>query len=363
MKRFSRQIIAASGLFVVLTTVATFAAMRSIELRTNTLELSAKDALLEASAISVQRQRERAAEIQANLDAKQAEIDQKKAELEATARELTEKAAALEAANAKVRAQEAQISANAKELQNLRNRPPLFTFRVDSSTLSDAEQKKEDIKALVTDAYDEIVAVYGKPYLLHSVTISFVNSFTNENAAAEIEISNGKSGLSITIRIKDFDKNDFNDVSAIVHEIIHSFHGVAILDTVADEEGITVAATDAVLRRLVEKGAIPAFAQLYIRISANDYNSAASVPRATSSFYSSSMAAKYYQTVGYGWYQLYAADSDFFKKFNEAMYEKKRNGEDMTETLVREVLQTVGPSHVGGVPLADWLQTRAFVLN
>ena len=44
-----------------------------------------------------------------------------------------------------------------------------------------------------------------------------------------------------------FDENSFEDVNTIIHEIMHGFHGVAVFESSAFEEGMTVAATDAVM--------------------------------------------------------------------------------------------------------------------
>ncbi len=299
---------------------------------------------------------------QAELDAKLAELDAKKAEVDKATADLAVQTKALTDAQKKIKDQQSQISANSSELSKLRNRPPLFSFSVESSTLVNAEQKKEDVKALVTAAYDEIAAVYSYPYLLHSVTIAFVDTFSNPNAAAEIVISNGADGLALTIKLKDFDKNSFNDVNSVIHELIHSFHGLAILDPIAYEEGITVAAADAVMARLISQGAIPSFSPLYVRISSSQYASGPSLPRSGSSFYSAS-AADYYQIAGYGWSQIYKADSGFFKRFNEAIYTHKRDGEEITEDLVKQVLLETMPATVAGVSKEAWLDTKAFALN
>lgn len=298
------------------------------------------------------------------LDQKAKELDAKKVEVDKATADLAAKTKVLEDAQKKIKDQESQLSANNKELGVLRQQPPLFTFSVESSSLANADQKKEDIKALVTDAYDVIKEIYSTPYLLHSVKISFVDSFTNPSAAAEIVISNGSSGLSLTIKLKDYDKNDFNDVSSVIHEIIHSFHGVAILDPVPYEEGITVAATDVVLERLIASGDIPKFSPLYVRISAGTYSgSSLTVPSSTSTFYSSASVADYYQLIGYGWLQIYKADHNFFKNFNERIYTHKRDGEEITEALVKQVLLETMPASVAGQSRQAWLNTKAFALN
>jgi hypothetical protein len=294
---------------------------------------------------------------QDELTLKSSELDTKKIELNKTNQDLTQKIKELNSAKS-------QLTANAAELSKLRSRPPLFSFKVESSSIANIEQKKEDLKQVVTDAYDVMVDVYSQPYLLSSVTITFVDSFSNPNAGAEIVISNGSQGLQLTIKIKDFNKNDFNDVNAIIHEITHSFHGLAVLDPVAYEEGITVAATDAMMARLIALGKIPHFSPLYVRISSGDYaNSSLSLPRNNNQFYSSNNTGDYYQLAGYGWYELYKADSGFFKKFNEKIYTTKRDGKEITETVVKDTLKSVVTGPVQGQSVDSWLQTKAFALH
>jgi Skp family chaperone for outer membrane proteins len=320
------------------------------------VNLDAKDQLIASNQNTIDYYEKQNKSVQAELEARNKELDAKKTELDKTNSDLTAKIKELNSAKS-------QLSSTASELSKLRERPPLFVFKVDSN-LTNVDQKKEDVKNLVTAAYDEIVSIYSKPYLLHSVTINFVNSFSNPNASAEIVIENGSDGLQLTIKIKDFDRNSFDDNNSIIHEIIHSFHGLAALETVADEEGITVAATDAVMSRLISQGKIPSFNPLYIRISSSDYaSSSLTVPRDTTSFYTSSDTGKYYQLVGYGWYQLYKADPNFFKIFNEKMYASKRQGQDMTESLVRQNIVASVSGQISGKSVNDWLQTKAFVFR
>jgi hypothetical protein len=285
-------------------------------------------------------------------------------ELESAQSDLAGKQKELEAANTKLKDQQSQLSNTANELKKLRDRPPLFSFRVDSSSISDVEQKKSDIQYLVTQAYDTINSIYGKPYLLHEVVITFTDQLQSTNANAEIVIQNGSNGLDLTIKLRDFNKNDFNDVSAVIHEIIHSFHGLAVLDPVAYEEGITVAATDAVMTSLRSRGVIPNFADLYIRISESTYTSSSlSIPSSYATFYGSNDTQMYYQLTGFGWYALYQADSAFFRKFNEKLYTQKNNGVEITADVVRAIIQEVGPSSVKGRSLSDWLNTAGFKIS
>lgn len=324
--------------------------------------ITAQALLVDAALIRNQQLQQKTLKIEADLKETQAAFDAKKAELDAISADLTKKAEELASAQKKIKSQESQLSANAAELSRLRDRPPLFSFRVDSSTVTNVEQKKEDVKQLVTDAYDVITEIYSKPYLLSSVTISFVESFSNENAAAEISIANTSKGIELTIRIKDFDKNSFNDVNSIIHEVIHSFHGIAVLDPVAYEEGIVVAATDVVMEKLRTQGKILNFSRLYIRINGSEYaNTSLTLP--SSGFYDSSDTSMYYQIAGYGWYQIYKADSKFFVNFNEKLYEKKRNGEEITQELVKQTIKEAYSGSVSGQSIDAWLQTKAFALR
>lgn len=199
---------------------------------------------------------------------------------------------------------------------------------------------------MVTAAYDTIEELYGLPYLLHSVTITFVDNFSNDKASGEIVITNSDEGLALDIHLKDFDKNSFAPVNTMIHEVVHSFHGLAVLEPVAFEEGITVAITDAVMKKMIAAGTIPSFSPLYIRLSQSEYQSmmsSLSIPRSTNSFYNSDDVVDFYQVLGKAWYTLYEADSGFFKKFNEKIYAKKQAGQEITEQLVLETIKEVAP--------------------
>lgn len=295
---------------------------------------------------------------------KQSEIDIQRAELAKANQELTAKLKELDVANKKINSQESQIATNASELAKLRTRPPLFNFNVRAKQLANADGKKTDIEKLVTDSYDVIVDIYGLPYLLHSVTIELVDSLNNPSAAAETQISNGPNGLSLIVRLKDFDRTSFNDISSLIHELIHTFHGLSTLVPVAYEEGITIAATDAVLKQLINKGKVPNFQPLYIRTSSHGYQvSPISIPANDALFYSSSDVVEYYQLAGYGWYQLYASDNEFFKKFNEKIYSAKRGGTEITPSLVLNSIESSVLTSVGGQPISSWLKTKAFALE
>lgn len=291
------------------------------------------------------------------------ELASAKKELETATHELSTKLKELSDAQKKIKSQEAQISANANELSRLRSRPPLFSFKVDATSLTDSATKQKNIQEIVTTAYDVVSDLYGLPYLLHSVTINLVDSLSNPNAGAETEIKNGPDGLSLTIRLTDFDRNSFNDVNGVIHEIIHTFHGLAVLSPVAYEEGITVAATDIVMEKLIARGKIPSFSPLYIRISASEYaNSSLRIPSSDTAFYSSADASEFYQLEGYGWRELYRSNSNFFRDFNEKIYTKKRSGIEITDSLVRATIAEV-VTKVSGQSVNEWLNTKAFTLD
>ncbi len=319
--------------------------------------------LLEAKDIELDRQNRQLAKVKTELSSAQNEIETKKAELAKATESLNAKLKELDTAQKKIKSQESQIAANSTELSKLRNRPPLFSFKVDATKLVNSETKKEEIKQVVTDAYDVIADVYGVPYLLHSVTINLVDSLSNPNAGAETEISNGPNGLSLTIRLTDFDRNSFNDVNGVIHELIHTFHGLAILNPIAYEEGITVAAADAVMEKLIASGKTPSFKPLYVRMSKEEYASTSLfLPQNDAQFYASADVGQYYQIAGYGWLQLYRSDTAFFRRFNEKIYNHKKNGTEITQQLVLDTVRQV-ISSAGGMSISDWLATRAFVLK
>lgn len=275
------------------------------------------------------------------------QLAQKEKDLAKIEKDLAAKTKELKDSQAQIENQQAQLSQNAAELEKLRGRPPLFSFQNKSSTLTDIEAKKAAVKDVVTKAYDVIAETYSQPYLLNSVTIAFVDQFSNPKASGEILISNSNTGINLEIHLKDFDANSFNDVNTIIHEIVHSFHGLAAMNNVAFEEGETIAATDAVMAKMVGSGSLSNFDRSYVTISENQYqkyNNSIDIPASRDSFYDSKDVAIYYQMTGYAWKQLYNADPNFFKKFNEAYYNEIKQGKEASKDLVLAVLKNVAPN-------------------
>lgn len=287
------------------------------------------------------------------------DLAKKETELTTKIQELKSKENEISTLQKKISNQESQLAFNSAELNQLRSRPPLFSFNNESS-LTDFENKKAQIKDVVTSAYDIITEIYSQPYLLHSITITFVDNFSINGASGEIKITNSAQGLSIDIRLKDFNKNDFNDVSAIIHEIIHSFHGVAVFETTVYEEGITVAATDVVLARLISDKKISDFGYLYLVISQttyDSYNDTLNIPSDSIAFYNSPDVSKYYQMAGLAWSKLYQANSNFFKEFNNEYYSNIQNGESGDSNLVQSIIKNK-VSTVSGQSIDSFLASQ-----
>jgi hypothetical protein len=281
------------------------------------------------------------------LAEKTAALAKKQEELNTLSKSLETKQADLAKAQKQIDDVKSQLSSSSAELSKLRNRPPLFSFQVKSNSVQDVETKKAAVKQVVTDAYDVIESIYGKPYLLHSVTITFVDSFSNDKASGEIVITSSDQGLDYDIHIKDFNRDSFNDTNTIIHEVIHSFHGLSVLAPTAFEEGITVATADAVMAKMIAAGTLPHFSSLYIQLSDSQFasmQSSLSIPRSDSALYGSDDVADYYQVLGKAWYNLYKADSGFFGKFNEKIYARKNAGETITEQVVLDTIHEVAPN-------------------
>lgn len=305
---------------------------------------------------SLQSVQSQAATYKQERDEAQADVAKKDAALADLDKQLADATAQLSTLNTKLKAQESQLAANSTELQSLRNRPPLFKF--ESATSRDVTTAKADVETIVTAAYSAIQDIYGQPYILHQVTIQFVDSLSIAGAVGEIEIENSSQGISITIKLTDFDKNDPEDVDTIIHEIIHAFHGLAALNAPVTEEGITVAATDAVMSRLAGQGVIGNFGS-YVTLTAaqaTNYNATLSTPPDDSSFYSldKTLVQKYYQLAGWSWEQLAASDSGFYERFNEALYTKVSGGVKPTASVVRAIIAQVKPT-INGQSTSDWL--------
>lgn len=276
--------------------------------------------------------------------------------------QLTQKQQALIEAEAKLAQQENQLSSNATELQQLRDRPPLFSFQ-NKSNLADATEKQAQIKELVTSAYSYLQDLYGKPYLLNQITITFVNEFSIAGSAGEIIIENSSKGISIDIHLKDFDVTSFQDNNTLIHEIAHSYHGIAVFDDSALEEGIAVAVTDAVMERMIMDNKLPQFPSLYLSLSEaqyNHYNENFLVKAGNTDFYQSENISKIYQLLGKAWFNLYREDPQFFKKFNESYYKEVQLGVNATQAMVRKNIAAV-IKEVNTIPIGTYLaENQAF---
>jgi len=305
--------------------------------------------LVENQAATYKQERDLAQEDIAKKDARLADLD----------KQLSETTTQLASLNAQVKAQASQIAQNSAELQALRDRPPLFKF--ESATSRNVAQAKADVEDIVTKAYTEIQNIYGAPYILHQVTIKFVDALSIPGAVGEIEISNSAEGISITIKITDFNKTDSENVDTIIHEIIHAFHGISALNAPVTEEGITVATTDAVMGKLATQGTIQAFSP-YVSLTddeAANLNVSLGNPPGDSSFYNlpKETVQSYYELAGWSWQQIYQEDANFLKSFNEALYNKVSKGFSPTPAVVRTTIAEVKPA-IRGMPTADWLATQ-----
>lgn len=299
---------------------------------------------------------------QAALLSQREQLAQMSTQLKDIESQLSAKTQELKNAEGQLAKQKDQLAAHSSELERLRSRPPLFSFQ-NHSSLTDYEAKKEQVKEVVTNAYDYIQDLYGLPYLLNSISITFVDTFSIAGASGEIEISNGAQGISITIKLKDFDKNDFQDVNTIIHEIVHGFHGIAVLDQSALEEGMTIAAADAVMAKMIAAGKLPAFDRLYLVITEaqyQSYNNTLTVWKNNDAFYTDPNVGRVYQLIGSAWYKLYKEDPAFFKKFNDAYYAKVQQGQTVDPAGVRDIIASI-VSRVGNTPIQSFLAAnRAF---
>lgn len=295
---------------------------------------------------------------EASIQSQKTQIDQLGGQLKDIQSQLDTTTQQLKDAGTQLQTQKDQLASNSTELQQLRDRPPLFSFE-NKSSLSNIEQKEADVREVVTNAYDYIQRLYGKPYLLHSITITFVDSFTIAGASGEIQISNSSQGVSIDIHLKDFDKNNPQDVETMSHEMIHGFRGLAVIDTSALEEGSTVAANQVVDSLMAQDGKAP-HSTSYINLTPSEYqsyNNALTIYADNTKFYHDPNISQVYQVIGYAWYQLYLADHNFFNKFNDAYYARVQRGQTVDPAGVRDIIASI-VSQVGGVPIAQYLQNN-----
>lgn len=293
-------------------------------------------------------------DLQLSVAEKNTQLKQLNSDLANAKKDLGSAQKQLTTLNEQIKAQKSQLSSNSAELDALRARPPLFKFV--SSTSRDVSADEAAVKEIVTKAFDAISAIYGKPYLLNQIKIDFTDNLQIDGAVGEINIANSSNGIEITIKLLNFNKSSNEDVNTLVHELIHGFHGVAALESPALEEGITVAATDAVLEKLNADGTIsgiPSFITL-TEDEADTLNGSLGSPSSGNAFYSSAKVSVYYQLAGWAWQQLYLADHNFFKSFNETLYKKVQQGEAVSNDTVRNII-TNSVTTVNGQSSTDFV--------
>jgi len=300
---------------------------------------------------------------ESKLQVQKQQIDQAATQLADLKKQYDQASSDLATKESQLKDAQSQLTQTASELNDLRSHPPLFSFQNNSTSLKNVDTKESQIKTLITNAYGYIQTLYGQPYLLHSITITFVDNFSIAGSAGEILISNGPDGISINIHLKDFDPNEFQDVNTVIHEIIHGFHGLAVFTTSALEEGITVAMTDAVMSRMITDGKLPHFDHLYITLTPAEYatlNNSLSIPADNTAFYSNSNVAEIYQVIGMAWYQLYLNDPTVFKKINDYYYPHIQKGEKADTPLILDAVRSAIKT-VNNQPIATYLaQNSAF---
>lgn len=293
------------------------------------------EGMLDKNELTIKQKEELIAQRNAELDKANKDLDKSKQDLASAQKDLAAKLSEIKKQTEKIKNQESQLATNSQELNILRSRPPLFSFQ-NKSSRGDIEGEEADVRALVENAYSSIENIFGSPYLLHKITISFVDSLSRDNASGETYIKNGADGLEIDIRLKSFDKNSFQSVNMVIHELVHSFHGVAILMPVAYEEGIAVATADMVMDSLQAAGKI-SISQRFLDHNARDVY----IPMDNSSFYSGNDVYDRYQKVGEAWWDIEKAHPETIKKFNELWYSHIRDGEDSSQVLIRGTLSSV----------------------
>jgi|GEM_PF-1583681 len=296
------------------------------------------------------------------LSTTQGKLSDVQKQLTQATNDLATKEKALSDAEIQLQQQQDQLSNNASELTQLRNRPPLFDFN-NQSSLPDATEKEQEIKNTITDAYSYIQDMYGAPYLLDQITITFVSQFDISAASGEITIQNGPNGIAINIHLKDYDNTNFEDVNTLIHEVVHGFHGIAVINNSALEEGETVAATDAIMERMMADGKLPQFPNLYIIIGQDQYNQwnqSLTIPADSTTFYKSPDISQIYQVIGYAWMQMYRSDPDIFKQVNEAYYAQVQQGKTPDRPMILSAIES-SLSSVNSIPIAAYVaQNQAF---
>lgn len=297
-------------------------------------------------------------DLQLSVAEKNVQLKQLNTDLTSAKKELSSVQQQLTSLNEQLKSQKAQLASNSAELEALRGRPPLFKF--EKTTTRDVSTDEAAVKDIVTKAYDVINEIYGQPYLLNQIKISFVDALQIQGAVGEISITNSAQGIDITVKMTSFDKNNNEDVNTLVHELIHGFHGLAALWTPVLEEGTTVAATDAVIARLTANGTLPQ-SDNFISLSqeqAQQLNASLARPSSTESFYQSSNVGLYYQLAGWSWQQLYKSDSRFFINFNEDLYHRTQNGERVSDETVRQLIKENISGSVNGQSVTDFVTSQ-----
>jgi hypothetical protein len=283
-----------------------------------------------------------------------------KSEVETTTKNLAAREKALRETEAQIAEQKKQLSASASEIDALRNRPPLFNFK-NTSGRSEVASQQEAIKTLITKVYPEIESFYGKPYLLSSVTIDFVNELKIPNSIGEITIENSAQGIQMKISLTKFSTSDYLQVNTLLHEILHAWRGKAVLRSSALEEGSVVAATDALMFELAKKGILPRYNERYIQISneerISEFNTRYEVHADTLKFYGNPSISEIYQLVGSAWYELHEEDPTFFFDFNEQYYALIKQGKAVDVATVRSIITSLIPT-VNGKPTSQYLASE-----
>ncbi|MEI6477599.1 MAG: hypothetical protein WCO52_01260 [bacterium] len=292
-------------------------------------------------------------------------VDQVTKQLTDIQKQQDAKSAQLSTSQAQLKSQQDQLSKNADELTQLRARPPLFSFQ-NTSHISNVSAKEAEVKQVVSDAYDYIQKTYGQPYLLNSIVITFVDEFSIPGSSGEIIIENSSTGIKVNIHLKDFDKTNFEDTNTLIHEMVHGFHGVAVFQSSALEEGMTVATTDAVMEQMTQDGKLPHFSHLYLAGTADQYknwNATLHVPKDNQALYESPQVSEIYQLIGMAWWQLYENDPTVFKNINAAYYPKVQKGILPDSGVVLDAIRS-SIKTVNGQPVDAYLSAnRAFNPN
>ncbi len=234
------------------------------------------------------------------------------------------------------------------------------------------------LRSFVDLAYPRLVNLYGKPSWTGVVEVVNTGNLDNSTIPETQRLAFGAYNASENKILQPVYASVDSFASAFLLNMVHAFHGPAVLDYDAWEQGMARAAAAVIARDPVFNFQDATANNLYSALKFYDLlnqpalgNSTFFPPSQTNipidgQFGSAKMLLPRLGMSGAVWLKAYIENQNFFRQFNDAYYAQFTPGVSPSVSgnvpLLRGFAAAALPNGVEGIPFQDWFQ-RQYILD